>query len=179
VTAIADPDAVSIDMSESAADRDARLAAEAAKLRSSTGSSGDRAFQLAGAVLLLLGLVAILGGWYGVSHTAREWRQTPYLVSGGLLGLALVFTGGFAYFAFWLTRLVEQTHRQTAVLERIERALTGAAESTDDEHLVVVPPGVLHRSSCPLLLGKSDVKPFQSKRDAKAGACPVCEPPLP
>jgi hypothetical protein len=150
---------------------------EASKLQS--GGSTDRGFQMAGAVLLLLGLLAILAGWYGVSHTAREWRQAPYIMSGGILGLALVFIGGFAYFALWLTRLVEMTHRQTAVLERIERALTGASERTDDDTLVVAPPGVLHRSSCPLLLGKSDLRPFQSKRDAKAGACPVCEPPLP
>ena len=179
MTAIADHDAVSIDMSESAVDRDARLTSETAKLRSSSGSSADRTFQLIGGVMLGLGLLAIIAGWYGVSHTAREWRQTPYLVSGGFLGLALVFAGGFSYFAFWLTRLVEQTHRQTAVLERIEQALTGTANQTDADRLVVAPPGVLHRASCPLLLGKTDTTPFQSKRDARAGACPVCEPPLP
>jgi hypothetical protein len=179
VTAIADHAAGSLDMSESAADRDRRLSSETTKLRSSSGSSADRTFQLVGGVLLLLGLLAILAGWYGVSHTARTWRQTPYLVSGGFLGLALVFAGGFAYFSFWLTRLVEQTHRQTAVLERIERTLIGAGDDTDDERLVVAPPGVLHRAGCPLLLGKTDVRAFQSKRDAKAGACPVCEPPLP
>jgi hypothetical protein len=179
MTAIADPNAISIDMAESDSERDARLSSETARLRSSSGSSTDRTFQLIGGVLLLLGLLAILAGWYGVAHTARTWRQTPYLVSGGFLGLAFVFAGGFAYFAFWLTRLVEQTHRQTAVLERIERALAGVGDQPEDERLVVAPPGVLHRASCPLLLGKSDVKPFQSKRDAKAGACPVCEPPLP
>ena len=178
MTTMTEPGELSIDLSESTHDRDARLASETTKLRSG-GSSADRGFQTAGAVLLLLGLLAIVAGWYGVSHTAREWRQTPYLMSGGILGLALVFIGGFAYFALWLTRLVEMTHRQTAVLERIERALTGASENTEDERLVVAPPGVLHRSSCPLLLGKTDIKPFQSKRDAKAGACPVCEPPLP
>jgi hypothetical protein len=170
---------MSIDMAESASERDARLASETARLRSNSGSSADRTFQLVGGVLLLLGLLAILAGWYGVSHTARAWKQTPYLVSGGFLGLAFVFAGGFAYFAFWLTKLVEQTHRQTAVLERIEQALTGAADTTDEDRLVVAPPGVLHRSSCPLLLGKTDIRPFQSKRDAKAGACPVCEASLP
>ena len=178
MTAIADPNST-IDLSESSSERDARLASEAAKLRSSSGSSADRGFQLAGAVLLLLGLLAIIAGWYGVAHTARTWKQTPFLVSGGFLGLAFVFAGGFAYFSLWLTRLVEQTHRQTAVLERIERALTGIGDQTDDERLVVAPPGVLHRAGCPLLLGKTDVRPYQTKRDAKAGACPVCEPPLP
>ena len=41
------------------------------------------------------------------------------------------------------------------------------------------PPGILHRAGCPLLLGRDDVRPYRSKRDAKAGTCPVCDPPLP
>ena len=65
-----------------------------------------------------------------MSHTARAWRQTPYLVSGGILGLGLIFLGGFAY---WLTKLVEQGQRQTAVLERIEAALSGRAAAGDTE----------------------------------------------
>lgn len=100
-----------------------RLSLAAAKLRSRRRLPVDKWFQLGGAVLMGLGLLAILGGWYGVSHTAREWRQTPYLVSGGLLGLGLVFAGGFAYFAYWLTRLVEQGNRQLEVLERIDLTL--------------------------------------------------------
>jgi hypothetical protein len=155
-----------------------RLAAGAAKLRSRRRLPIDKGFQLAGAALIGIGLLAIAGGWYGVSHTARQWRQTPYVVSGGLLGVALVFTGGFAYFAYWMTRLVEQTHRQTAVLERIELALTGGPASTDDDQLVVAPPGILHRASCPLLLGKTDLRPLTDDDDLLR-ACPVCEPPLP
>ena len=112
---------------------DERLWTETAKLRSRTGVPIDRWLQLAGAVLPLLGLLAILAGWYGVSHTARAWRQTPYLVSGGLLGLGLIFLGGFAYFAYWMTKLVEQGQRQTLILERIEARLSGQADSTDDD----------------------------------------------
>lgn len=105
-----------------AADVD-RLDLETAKLRSRRVMPLDQVLQLAGAVLPLLGLLAIVGGWYGVSHTARAWRQTPYLVSGGLLGLGLIFLGGFCYFAFWLTKLVQETREQTAVLERIDERL--------------------------------------------------------
>ena len=125
--------AVSPDPS-SAAEPDDRLWTEAAKLRARSGVPFDRWLQIAGAVLPLVGLLAILAGWYGVSHTARAWRQTPYLVSGGILGLGLIFLGGFAYFAYWLTKLVEQGQRQTAVLERIEAALSGrdAAEGGTD-----------------------------------------------
>ena len=157
------------------ADDTDRLAVEAAKLRSRRNLPIDRAFQLVGAVLLGVGFLAILAGWYGVSHTAREWRQTPYLVSGGILGLGLIITGAVAYLAYWLTHLVETTNRQTAVLERLELALVGAPK--DDDELVVAEPGILHRASCPLLLGKSDLRPPQ-KKDLALRACPVCEPPL-
>ena len=105
-----------------------RLAVAASKLRTRRSLPVDRWFQLAGAVFMCLGLLAIIGGWYGVSHTARTWRQTPYLVSGGLLGLALTFVGGFAYFAYWMTRLVEQGNRQLEVLERMERRMSERPE---------------------------------------------------
>ena len=152
-----------------------RLTTETAKLRSRASVPLDRWFQRAGAVLMGVGLLAIVAGWYGVSHTARQWRQTPYLVSGGVLGLALVFIGAFAYFAFWLTRLVESTQRQTAVLERIEVALTGAASREAED--VVVADGILHRASCPLLVGRTGLS-APTSRQKNLRACPVCEPPV-
>ena len=153
-----------------------RLGDEAAKLRSRASVPVDRWFQLAGAALMGIGVLAIIAGWYGVAHTARQWRQTPYVLSGGVLGLALVFVGAFAYFAFWLTRLVESTQRQTAVLERIEVALTGARRETDDESTVVA-DGILHRASCPLLAGRAGLAAPTGKEKGLR-ACPVCEPPV-
>jgi hypothetical protein len=150
-----------------------RLSEETSRLRSRASIPVDRMFQRMGAVLLGLGLLAIVAGWYGVSHTARAWRQTPYVVSGGILGLALVFIGCFAYFAYWLTRLVEQTHRQTAALERIEQALTGRVS---DEGGLVVADGVLHRAACPLVSARGDAVPYDGKKKISA-TCSVCDPP--
>ena len=151
-------------------EEDDRFAREAVKLRTRTSLPFDRIFQRLGAAVMGIGLLAIVAGWYGVAHTARAWRQTPYLVSGGLLGLALVFIGCFAYFAFWLTRLVEQSQRQTLLLERIEGALVGVR---DDATLVVV-EGTLHRSSCPLA-ARGDAVTYDGKAKITA-TCPVCEP---
>src|ERR671930_2787680 len=58
-----------------------------------------------GALLMPLGIFAIFLGWYGVAHTKYQYDQLPYVVSGGLLGLALVFLGGFIYFGAWLARI--------------------------------------------------------------------------
>jgi hypothetical protein len=60
---------------------------------------------VAGAVLLPLGLVVIGLGWYGVAHTAYEYNQLSYLMSGGILGLGIVIVGGFLYFGAWMARV--------------------------------------------------------------------------
>src|ERR1700750_676204 len=52
----------------------------------------------AGAVMLPLGIVVIVLGWYGVANTPFGYDQTSYLMSGGFGGLAITFTGGFLYF---------------------------------------------------------------------------------
>ena len=45
-----------------------------------------------------LGFVAVVFGWYGASHSAYLFQEIPYLISGGLLGVALVTGGGFLFF---------------------------------------------------------------------------------
>ncbi|MCW2791249.1 MAG: hypothetical protein JWO76_347, partial [Nocardioides sp.] len=61
----------------------------------------------AGAILLPLGLVVIVLGWYGAANTPYQYDQLSYLVSGGLLGLGLTFVGGFLYFGAWLARIAD------------------------------------------------------------------------
>ena len=160
-----------------AADGD-RLSRETARLRSRASVPVDRWFQRFGAALMSIGILAIVAGWYGVAHTARQWRQTPYIMSGGLLGLAVVIIGGFAYYGYWLTRLVEQTQKQTAILDRLATQLgAGPAFDADGEE-VVLAAGILHRATCPLLTGQTDVK-TPTGRERNVRGCPVCEPPLP
>ena len=55
---------------------------------------------------VLLGFVAIVLGWVGASHTARQVEQIPYLISGGIVGLALVVLGGLLLAStFWVAVL--------------------------------------------------------------------------
>lgn len=84
-----------------------------------------------GATLMGLGFVAIVLGWYGAAHSAYLFQEVPYLISGGLLGVALVAGGGFLFFAAWLVRLIEDNRRYSArvaqTLDRVDRALAAIA----------------------------------------------------
>lgn len=84
-----------------------------------TSSFDIRQIMLAsGATCMGLGVVAIILGWYGAAHSTYLFQEIPYLISGGLLGVALVAGGGFLFFASWLVRMIEDNHRYNARVER-------------------------------------------------------------
>lgn len=89
----------------------------------------ERILLVLGGILAPLGVVGVIVGWYGASHTPYLFEQVPYLISGGLLGLALVFLGSFLYFSHWLTELVKEHRTQSAAilaaLERLQDEVAG------------------------------------------------------
>jgi hypothetical protein len=104
--------------------RHQRLASAVRGLRTRAGGT-DLANVLltAGGILLPLGIVLILLGWLGVSHTTDVFEQMPYMVSGGLLGLALVVAGGFCYFGYWQTQVVRAVRRDAADVRTMKESL--------------------------------------------------------
>jgi hypothetical protein len=87
-----------------------------------------------GGLCLPAGIIAIIVGWYGAAHTPRLYEQNDYLISGGLLGLGLVFVGGFLYFGYWMTRQIHAAaaaNQQTLrALSRIEAQMASVAASS-------------------------------------------------
>src|SRR5919109_3485097 len=81
-----------------------KLGDAVSRIRGGRRIDSDRLQLIAGATLAVLGLVAILLGWYGAANTGIAFEQTPYLISSGLLGVALVFLGGFVCFASSVAR---------------------------------------------------------------------------
>jgi hypothetical protein len=182
-------------MSESApTDPAADLAVRARALRVRPGSVNlDRILLVIGGVLLPLGLLLIVLAWLGASHTVLLFEQIPYMISGGLLGLALVFIGGFIYFTYWQTLLVregrDQSRRVEELLVRIESHLASAADqaeppslpsrarsTTASPRLLATPTGtMLHRSTCQVVAGRSELRRV-TLGTAGFEPCRLCRP---
>ncbi|HJR24503.1 MAG TPA: hypothetical protein VJ804_03455 [Acidimicrobiales bacterium] len=95
----------------------------------STSADLVRWMLVPGSLCVLLGIVAIVLGWYGAANTAREIEQMPYLISGGVLGLALVLLGGLLLVAtFWVAILrklqQEANDRADASVADLEERVT-------------------------------------------------------
>jgi hypothetical protein len=94
----------------------------ALRVGSASSVLSERILLVLGGIIAPLGLVVVVLGWWGASNTPYDFEQVPYLISGGLLGLGLVFLGGFFYFAHWITQLVkEQREQSAAILTALQR----------------------------------------------------------
>ena len=82
---------------------------------------------IAGALLIPLGVVFILLGWYGAAHARVVQQQIPYMVSGSFIGLGCMIVGGLLFFGHWLYRIYDQAdlhhEEQQRLLETIAAAL--------------------------------------------------------
>src|SRR5437868_9399914 len=166
-------------------DRSGRLAEAVRRLRTRAATGGlDRWLLIIGGTLMPLGVLLILLGWLGASRTPFPFEQTPYLISGGILGLALVISGGFVYFAYWQTLRVresrEQTKEITAGLSRVEALLASGASTAGGPPVtagfVSTPNGsIFHRPDCPVVAGRTDLSRVDPKR-TKLEPCRICHP---
>jgi hypothetical protein len=180
-----------------------RSAVGSLRVRASRGGIDQYLF-IAACVLVPLGLGLVLLGWYGSAHTPYQFEQLPYVISGGLLGTALAVLGGLAYFAHWMTRVVNdqraQTERIVAALEQLatSNGAGGAASSTvaaaaptaarssrgrasssgsnGGGAFVATPTGTMfHRPDCVVVANRPKVRKVSA--DAKGfEACKLCDP---
>ncbi len=161
------------------------------RLRGGRRIDSDRLQLIAGATLAVLGLVAILLGWYGAANTGIAFEQTPYLISGGLLGVALVFLGGFVYFAYWVTRLVResraQSERAADILDQIAETLNGSGPQTVRRSARPIAGGgngafvatskgnLFHRPSCTVVAGRQRLRRVTASTRGLE-PCAICDP---
>lgn len=136
-----------------------------------------------GSAAIVGGLVAILIGWFGASGTDQVWAQMPYLISGGILGLALVFGGAAMIFAFYLARLNLVTEVR---LRAVEEAVRGAPAPPEASEPAPANGGVVaaqagtkfHKPGCGLVAGKTGTRTLTPSQASREGLqpCGICEP---
>lgn len=135
-----------------------------------------------GWLLALVGALALFLGWYGVSGTPLTAKQVPYVISGGLTGVALIVLAA----AFLATEDIRRQLASVAGMERklddLYRLLTDAPGSGAEAaaQLVAVDGGAAyHRPSCRLVAGKPSALQVAPDEVAERGLipCRLCEPP--
>jgi hypothetical protein len=111
-----------------------RLAAAVDRARPGrSGRNVRKWMETIGMVLIVFGFVCILLGWYGAAHSPYLYQEVPYLISGGLLGVALVIGGGVFVRCAWSMRQVEEDRRNALAIvrsvDRLERILRSLDET--------------------------------------------------
>jgi hypothetical protein len=176
---------------ESAGGRINRLSEQVRTLRTrAAGANLDRLLLIAGGTLMPVGVLLIILGWVGAARTPLPFEQNDYLISGGILGLALVFAGGFIYFAYWQTIRIRESRVQsrqlTDALARVETLLAGGTITNDDgtivaaeapeRTLVATPNGsIFHRADCAAVADRTDLKRVNAET-TKLKPCRICTP---
>jgi hypothetical protein len=120
-----------------------RLAAVVDRARPGRSSRNVRKWlEWIGMALIVFGFVCILLGWYGAANSPYLYEEIPYVISGGLLGVALVIGGGVLVRCGWSMRQIEEERRNALAivrsvdrLERIMRSLDEARRSDREEHV--------------------------------------------
>ena len=84
----------------------------------------DRAGALA---LVVVGLLALLFGWIGMSGAVLTYEQLPYILSGGLFGLSMIMVGT----GLWLSADIRDEWRRIDRLEDTLAERDGVAGDRD------------------------------------------------
>jgi hypothetical protein len=149
-----------------------------------------------GWILVGLGLLLVLMGYLGISREALVAKQLPYLISGGILGLALVGFGAMLVGTEDLKRTQERIDHledlvadlHAVLLSRSdaptisingETAGHGATGTRADVTLLALPNGQsYHRPDCSMIEGKREAKPITASAARREGLkpCRLCEP---
>jgi hypothetical protein len=134
-----------------------------------------------GLFFCIAGFAAMWAGWNGAASYNDIRKQFPYLISGGLIGLALVVIGvGLMIIQSQRADRVQLEANLTELRSILERmtglpASNGAAES--GTNLVVAGPSAYHRPTCKLVAGRDLRKmPVQQAESAGLEPCRTCAP---
>jgi len=150
-----------------------------------------------GWILVGVGLLLILIGYLGISREALVAKQLPYLISGGIGGIAFVGFGAMLIGTEDLKRAQERIDHLEDLVNDLHAALlirsdapplstngdtagqTGRRAKSADQTLMALPGGQsYHRADCSMIEGKRGARPVTASVARRQGLkpCRLCEP---
>lgn len=169
-----------------------------AAVRPAGGGGIQRTIELVAVAMVPLGASLILLGWFGAANSILVQEQLPYLISGGMLGTALLVGGGMLYLGSWVAKLAGQNREQQEALRNtIEllredvRSLRGAGAvawpadggtaddgpSMNGAAVVATPSGTMyHLPTCGVVSGRDDLHEVDEEARGSMKPCGMCEP---
>ena len=163
--------------------------ADVAPARTVTSRAGAREFvrenlrTLVALALVVVGVVFVILGWYGAANTNILTEQIPYLISGGLLGVALIIVAGLFASSASLERQNRELRRDLVRAlgsagkagGRLELA---ASENPRDGKVFLVSGGrSYHFAGCPIVEGKeSSTVTLEEAQGSGYETCKLCGP---
>lgn len=133
-------------------------------------------------VAIVIGFGLIGAGWSGAAGVDYVEGQVPYLISGGVLGLAFVLLGGVAM----LVQAVKKSQaQQQARLEELSRAITRMAfaltvgiNGRSADSLVVIGSASFHKPTCRMVGARKEIVkvPRESALSEGLEPCRICKP---
>ncbi|ANH40306.1 hypothetical protein I601_3908 [Nocardioides dokdonensis FR1436] len=134
-----------------------------------------------GVLLCLLGFLVIFFGWNGAASTDYVPAQFPFLISGGIVGTAVVIIGAAMIlvqnFRTDMARLEAAVERVALAIER-QGADAGAVGAGIDSY-VVAGSESYHRVECSLPEARAEAHlvPLTDVAGSPLQPCRVCLPP--
>jgi len=148
---------------------------------------GSRYADYVPVALLVAGFVLIGLGYNGAAGLDYTQGQIPYMISGGMLGLGLVFFGGAALLLQAIkkgqTKQLEQLESLNQSMGRLSTAMSLGSNGTSgsngaNDELVVVGAASFHLSTCRLVGTREGLEKVSKEEAETSGlkACRVCNP---
>jgi hypothetical protein len=139
-----------------------------------------------GWILVAAGAVMIIVGYVGVANEVLVAKQLPYLISGGILGVAVVAVGVMFIATEQLRHDADRIDRLERLVDDLHRVLLTQPDAPAPVEaepvlaaLVALPEGErYHTDRCRVVQGKPDVETVTTRtiRRRALTPCPLCEP---
>ena len=138
-----------------------------------------------GVVYCIAGFVLIFLGWNGTASNDRVEAQMPYVVSGGIAGLALVVLGAALIVAHSLRTdrvelraSIDELRRAVAASGPVPGSVAPSAVAPAEGGAVVAGASSYHVPSCALVVGQAGARRMVAADAVAAGLepCRICHP---